>query len=208
MKNLKSTKEKQEKYKDEQVFIIPFSKTIHIKDKFTPIEKTTDIKIYDSLGKFIFRYDAEENNNFQQLIAYVVIRNKKDKDKFYVSKRIGCSEDRLLNKMSIGFGGHINPCDKMPNIIVNSAYRELEEELDTKIDSELKLIGYVRDILGKTNDHLGFVFMTEVDDCSIKEKDNLEGSWMTTKELEEQFFHFESWGQFIIDYLVENINKI
>lgn len=193
-----------EKYKDEQVYVVPFESVKHIEDKFSAIDtKDNSLKQlakYDNLGKFILRHDAEYNPIFQQLIPYVLIADPLG-EKFYVSKRIA-GDQRLIKNLSLGFGGHINPCDGPTNVILNAFRRELQEEVDIKLhDDKIHFIGHVRDLTSSTPDHLGFVFVVKADKVRIKESHVLEGQWMTLKELEDNYFNFESWAKYIIDYL-------
>lgn len=202
-----------DKYKDEQVFVVPYDTVAHIKDKFTPsnhkenklaIEK---LNIYDTLGRYILRHDAEYNPTFQQLIPYVLIMDP-SKKRFFISERIA-GDQRLLKDFSLGFGGHINPCDGSNGVIMKSLYRELQEEVKIeKYDNNASFVGYVRDLSSSTPDHIGFVFVVEASNVSIKEDDNLVGQWMTIKDLENNYFRFESWAKHIIDYLYINKNNL
>lgn len=205
----KATKAKlKEKYGDEQVFVIPFPVVSSLADKFTRVEHTKDIWTkYDAAGKYIFRYDAEGEPAFQQLIPYILVTNA-TMDKFYVSRRLAASgEARLHGQTSMGFGGHINPCDGSNEVLFHAMIRELHEELYIEPLSAAKFIGYVRDMTSSTNDHLGCVFIVQSNDASIKEKDNHAGEWIEIKQLEERYFDFENWSKHIIDYLVSHQYK-
>lgn len=190
-----------EKYGTEQVFVVPYKEVMDVPDLFSEVEP--DNLDWAKNGIFVFRYDAEYNPLFQQIIPYVVLTDSK-KEKFYISKRIS-GEERLVDLYSIGFGGHINPCDGYCNPITNCIDRELDEEVSAKYKEEpLSLIGTVRDMSSSTNDHLGVVYLKRVSNKStikIKEKDKLKGKWMTVHELYDNYGKFESWGKYIIDYI-------
>ena len=164
-----------------------------------------ELSYFNSSGHYIYRYEAEENPAFQQLIPYVVIRDL-SKEKFYISKRIK-GDDRLQGKLSIGFGGHLSPedCYGEINIIYSGLKRELSEEVYID-DSDItpSFLGYVRDLSGSTSDHLGFVFTVETNNVFIKEDDALQGQWMMLSELVDRYYEFENWGRYIIDYFYEN----
>lgn len=194
------------KYKDEKVFIVPFDSVKHIEDKFTSSDRCMkNLSKYDVLGTYALRYDVEYNPSFQQLIPYTVIYSPQ-RDQYYVARRIG-GDARLENSLSLGFGGHINPCDGNNNVIHNALKRELEEEVDIKTyskdNSPIMYLGNIRDLTSETSDHLGFVFQINVKTASIKEKDKLKGLWMSKKELIDSYFEFESWSKLIIDHLYE-----
>lgn len=197
-----------EKYGDEQVFAVPFSITKNIKDKFNPAKDSIgSLSKWDGLGQFIARYDAEYNFALQQLIPYVVILNKTG-TKFYVARRKS-GEERLKNSYSIGFGGHINPCDGSAKVVEKAMYRELNEEVSLElISGSTEFIGHIRDLNSSTKDHLGFVFTVRAKNVKIKEKDSLEGKWMSFEQLYQNYYDFEGWAKYIIDFYYSNsINK-
>ncbi|MCY7865977.1 NUDIX domain-containing protein [Bacillus spizizenii] len=201
----KATRQKlKDKYKDEKVFVVPFDSVTHIPDKFSP--NNEDIKLlnkYDTKGKYILRHDAEYNPAFQQLIPYVLITDATG-EKYFVSKRIA-GDTRLLGKLSLGFGGHINPCDGALAVILAALHRELSEEVEIDmVEDSIEFLGNVRDLTSTTPDHLGFAFTVKANQVRIKEDDVLEGLWMSKQELIENYFGFESWSRYIIDHFYES----
>lgn len=196
-----------DKYGDEKVFIVPYSLTTKINDLFNPgFENKRLAETFEHHGNFIFRYDAEYNESFQQIIPYIIIVNK-NADKIYVSERIA-GEERLRHKLSF-FGGHINPCDHtgLTNIVINAAKRELNEEVNVTNLGDFYPVGTVRDKASTTPDHLGFVYSVEVDDASIKETDNLKGKWMTYNDVITEYSNFEGWARYIIDFIFSSGQK-
>lgn len=196
-----ATKQKlKEKYGDEMVFVVPSHMMVHIPDKFFDSAETNEtLSLYDSLGQYILRHDAEMNMAFQQLIPYVIIKNKKG-DKYFVAERIA-GDERLVKSLSLGFGGHIDKVDGHQNVIMNALHRELEEELDITPVSEPTFVGTMRDLSSPTADHIGFVFELSVSKAKIRETKKLRGIWMTPQELVDNYFAFEGWSKFYIDEL-------
>lgn len=202
-------KKQEELYKNEKVFVVPFSKVRMFSDKFSiRISSNANqcIKHFNKIeagGLFISRNDAEGNMSVQQLIPYTIIFNR-DMNKLYAAYRQK-GDLRLNNVYSLGFGGHINPIDsygKDKSLIINAAIRELKEEVSIKTIYKLNYLGTVRDLQSETKEHLGFVFaITTNNRVSIKEKDKMKGSWMDIKELYDKYYKFESWSRYIIDYL-------
>jgi predicted NUDIX family phosphoesterase len=192
-----------EKYKDEQVFVVPFMVLSGIQNGFTYKKHDKEIwKRFDNIGKFVFRYDAEGEPSMQQIIPYIIIKHSTE-NKYYVGERIA-GEPRLLGQLSLGFGGHINPCDGPTEVLFKALFRELNEEVFIgNITSSAKFIGYLRSLNGDTNDHTGCIFVVETDSADIKEVQSLKGQWMTAKELEDNYFKFEDWSRHLIDHLVE-----
>lgn len=202
------------KYKDEKVFCVPFNNTYIIHDKFTkwsPAKMKKDI--FGGVlpyGKFILRADAEEDMSLQQIIPYVFITDTNGN--FFISKRIN-GERRLLGKLSLGIGGHINPCDDTHSgvgaMVNNGMRRECKEEttiFSTRIKVSFEKYGTVRDLSSSTPDHIGLVYHAIVERgkefLNIKEKNTLKGVWFTKEELVRNFEKFESWAQFIIADIV------
>lgn len=206
-----------EKYGTEKVFIVPFSHTNIIPDDFTPWDPEHSARdIYGSVlpyGKFIMRADAEEDITFQQIIPYVLV--KTTDGKFFVTRRIN-GEQRLQGKLSLGVGGHINPrddtrdgCEKM---IKNGLERELTEEVKIPKVRKIRIYEYgtVRDLQSTTPDHIGIVFIQEVDspkNIKVRETENLEGLWMTIDELKKNLSSLESWAKLIVAQLVFDEQK-
>lgn len=212
-KTKKRLKELQEKYGNEEVFAVPYQYTEDIKDGFQRFitGKAQDvIRKTMSRGKFLLRAAVEEDMSFQQIIPYVLICND-DASKFFVTRRIA-GEKRLLGSLSLGIGGHLNPCDKgfMGDgfaTLMNGMRREENEETNI---SEVAIdvhepYGTVRDLKSSTPDHVGIVYLHYVYDAAnldVKEKDSLEPLWMTKEKLVKNYEKFESWAQLIIANLV------
>lgn len=202
-------KELKAKYKDEQVYVVPSVLLTSINDGFTKEEHSKDIySKFDNIGKFIFRYDAEGDATFQQIIPYVILFNPVT-NKYYTYERIqGSGEERLHGQLSLGFGGHIDSIDGTSEVVFKGLVRELMEEVEYNNLSAAEFIGYVRDVNSSTNDHTGLVFLLKVDFAEVKETNKYVGKWMTAQEMEEAYFHFEDWGKHLINHIVENHYKI
>ena len=190
------------KYPTEQVFVTSYLEAAkEFPDGFV-MGGGGNLKRYDQgEGKFVLRHDAEYNHALIQLIPYILVLNSKH-SKIYVARRIA-GDKRLVKKWSF-FGGHINPCDShVGGIILNAAKRELNEELEIKFIKHTKYvqIGSVGDIVSPTSEHAGIVYVVTAKSAKIKEKDKLEGKWMSYSDLVNKYAEFESWAQHIIDWI-------
>lgn len=199
--------QRQSKYGNEEVFVVPFQNTTHIENGFTRIKSEKNIwSKFDKLGKYIYRDVAEGRPEVQQIIPYIIIRSTEGR--YLVAKRTDkTSEERWRNTITIGFGGHINPCDGEKEVLFKGAVRELLEEVNLFPFNPMKFIGYVREMSGGVNDHLGCVLLIDnVDekDTTIRETDKLIGDWYTINQLIEHYGKLESWAKHITNYLVEN----
>jgi predicted NUDIX family phosphoesterase len=109
--------------------------------------------------KFDKRGNLEEDESKLQIIPYVVLTY--DNDKHILTYLRSGSEQRLLGKMSIGFGGHSN---KKDNDILDTAIREIQEELSIATDeSRYKHIGYIfSNNTPVSKVHIGYVYTYEL----------------------------------------------
>ncbi|TDQ42852.1 hypothetical protein [Aureibacillus halotolerans] len=153
------------------------------------------------------RGDAEENEAYKQPIPYVVVRRGQA---YFVYERLSAGgEERLHNKLSLGVGGHQNPCDQedFTAILQENLLRELEEELtfDRSQPFTLTPVGLINDdndAVGRV--HVGILLILDVEpetNIQVRETDVLKGSWQKADELNQQYDRFESWSQFVIDTL-------
>lgn len=155
------------------------------------------------------RGDAEENRAYKQPIPYVVIR--RDNEIFTYKRLSGGGEVRLHDKLSIGAGGHMNDSEDIGSfeeLILDNLDRELAEELDIKSSwRELKIVGLINDDINEVGKvHLGILAVLDLPSDAVVdviEKDQLEGSWISTNNLLEQptYGRLESWSQMAIDAL-------
>lgn len=193
-----------QKYRDEQVLIVPSLDVANVPDGFC--HKISDLTntVFKTAHIFVYRYDAEYNNSIIQLIPYVIVVNKTH-NKLFVTQRIA-GEERLISGFSLGCGGHVNPQDMSTDTILTAAYREMSEELDiTLIDNtDLIVYGTVRDCNSSTREHLGLVYIATAAKVKVKEKDTLSGQWMNMSDLVVNYHKFESWARHIIDHLFVN----
>lgn len=200
-----------EKYKDEKVFIVPIQTVQNVNDKFTYSKHDNSIWYkYDNMGKYVFRYEAEGEPSMQQIIPYFIIFNE-DESKLFVARRID-GDHRLVDKLSLGFGGHIDECDGYNQCVLKALTREMWEELDIVPITRATYMGTMRDITSSTNDHFGLVFNVRALEgtVKIKEVDKLVGEWMTFEQLYDNYSKFENWSKYIIDYFYESkklVNK-
>jgi predicted NUDIX family phosphoesterase len=159
--------------------------------------------------------NAEINPEFKQIIPYVVIRKG---DKYFAYKRLsGGGESRLVNRISIGAGGHMNDVAEelyqtgvtFEHVLMDNVEREVtKEELD--IDTEemdFEVIGLINDdsdLVGEV--HFGILIILDLSEnvnVAVKETDQLEGSWMSITELlkPENSEKLENWSRIALEAL-------
>lgn len=194
------------KYGNEEVFAVPYQNTLDIQDGFT--HKKHDPKIwskYDNIGRFIPRDIVEGHNELQQIIPYILIKSLDNR--YLITKKTDITESDFYNSISIGFGGHLKPCDGIKEILFQGTVRELLEQVNLSELRPMKFVGYVRDMKSQISDHLGIVFlidMIEESETNIRQTDNLNGAWYNIDDLIEHYGKLESWAKHITNFLVEN----
>ncbi|KYC90941.1 hypothetical protein [Bacillus amyloliquefaciens] len=158
----------------------------------------------------IRRGDAEEDPRFKQPIPYVVIR--RDDEVFVYERLAGGGESRLHNKLSLGFGGHMNPMEgaaSFSEVLKQNTDRELAEELYIREEDKQNIVtlGLINDDendVGKV--HIGILSALQLASAAqveVIEKDQIAGRWMKLSELKEEnvYQRLEAWSQFVADIL-------
>lgn len=155
-----------------------------------------------------YRYKAEVDPSFKQVIPYVIIRDKQGRT--FVTKRLG-GDARLTGSHSLGTGGHIDEGEN----IHTGMYRELREEagIESKNIFTTRLVGYILDSSSEVNSvHLGLVYIcivNEPDKVFSHESDKLEGAWMTTEQIAKLYKKnkLESWSEIVYENIMANGGK-
>jgi len=152
-------------------------------------------------GFFVDREKAEVNEEWRQIIPYVVMA---DGGKILLMKRTKKqSESRLHNLYSIGVGGHINDEDSKDPIeaFKKGMKREIEEEVDADI-KELKFLGVINDLSSPVSRvHLGILYLAEVSFREIKEKELFEWKLVEVEELSDYEEGMEGWSKIALNGL-------
>jgi predicted NUDIX family phosphoesterase len=130
--------------------------------------RTNFDKIVSDLNtiQFLEKTLVETNENYKQIIPYILIRNRANQIALYQRKG---SEKRLHGLWSAGFGGHIEAFDyqhkeNIGELILKSAIRELREEFADNADYNLQFEGVINEEetkVGRT--HIGIVFSVIID---------------------------------------------
>lgn len=155
------------------------------------------------ISEFVPRQYCEYNPLYKQIIPYMI--GVTPSGKIFTMERIA-GDDRLIGKISVGIGGHINVEDEGKATIAEGARRELDEEVQgVKSDSYLTLEGFLYDPSNTVGlDHIGFVFLLHLSDenISIKEYDKHKGYLSTKEELSLKKEKMENWTQIVYDNIL------
>jgi predicted NUDIX family phosphoesterase len=157
-------------------------------------------------GFFVERERAEKTPSWKQVIPYCVVAS--GERVMLMKRRAKSGEARLVDKLSIGVGGHINPVDRVDgtDLVLAAARRELAEELEVRGEFELKLSGYLNDDSNPVGAvHVGLVFgAITTGPVHIREQDVLEGHLVDPEELHARLAreeNFETWSATLITHL-------
>jgi predicted NUDIX family phosphoesterase len=164
-------------------------------------------------GFFVEREYAERTPSLKQVIPYSLVVRAGQVMCLRRTKRGG--EARLHDKLSIGVGGHVNPED-LPDdqdgggragLMARATHREVvEEELAIEGPYTLRSVGLINDDSNPVGAvHVGLVQIITVEGpVSIRETDQLEGSFVAKRELHRQLAegaNFETWSSLLIPHL-------
>lgn len=181
----------------EMVLVLPTSKVIELLGSKTGIVEVEEQKIQQLIqkeGLFIPRNQAEQDESFQQIIPYVVMKNNGQILLLLRTSKQG--EKRLHDKYSLGVGGHINNLDdqKPWNAFLKGMKREITEEVDVEIHS-IDYIGIINDTSTPVSRvHLGLLYIAEVNFKGIREKDMFMYWWKNFEELQQYTKLMEGWS--------------
>ncbi|MCD6103046.1 MAG: NUDIX hydrolase [Thermotogaceae bacterium] len=179
------------------VLVVPTSKVIELLGSKTGIVEVEEQKIQQLIqkeGLFIPRNQAEQDESFQQIIPYVVMKNNGQILLLLRTSKQG--EKRLHDKYSLGVGGHINNLDdqKPWNAFLKGMKREITEEVDVEIHS-IDYIGIINDTSTPVSRvHLGLLYIAEVNFKGIREKDMFMYWWKNFEELQQYTKLMEGWS--------------
>jgi predicted NUDIX family phosphoesterase len=194
---------------DEEILVVPTKYIFNNSPIFTgfvPLHNfQAHLDIILSHKQFIKRSLAETNNNFKQIIPYLIFYHQ---DKFFLMRRKStASETRLQNKYSLGIGGHLRATDMHSNDITLWAQREFHEEINYHGNVTFTPLGILndeRDLVGQV--HFGLVYLLTGDSPNISIKSELkEGVLKTLDECKSVYESMESWSQLVYSYLITRV---
>ena len=191
---------------DEQILVIPRTTLFGADDKlaFQGFKSTEEFEINGGISvvEVKRRGDMELDPTFKQLITYAILKDEAT-NKFLLYKRLGGSgETRLVDKTSIGVGGHTNwyEAETLEEVMFENFIRELEEELNIYGETTSRPVGFVNGDLNEVDKvHLGVIYVVNVDSTkvSVNETDTLEIEWLSLEEIKNDE-NLESWSRILV----------
>jgi predicted NUDIX family phosphoesterase len=197
--------ELKEKYGNEEVLVVPLAVVKELGldvEGYNPKtleEMETIISKLEGASYFIPRWKSDDNPEEVELIAYISFGNP---DMLFTYKRVKNGDVRGNGKLSVGIGGHINPCDS-DDLIMGSAIREISEEVGVDVElSELEPQGFIRCKQSAYDlDHLGLHFNVNLGLWADPEQSMFPIGMITRPALKELFYdQLENWTKIIVDH--------
>ena len=150
------------------------------------------------------RGDMEEDQNYKQLIGYVLLKDITTGEVLVYKRLVGGGEARLHGKASVGIGGHMNEVEGKTifEMLKINAARELNEEVGVPEEdalNNLHFIGLINDDKTEVGQvHIGVVYECKVDKqlVEVREDDTLVIKWMTGEEAKAEE-NYETWSEFL-----------
>ncbi len=186
----------------------------------TDIEVLLNILADENNFTLIERKEAEVNNNYKQLIAYVLLTNRNGEVLTYKRGSFSNAHSMIKGSTCLGFGGHVQDIDNSKLFtagfggVFETAEREVSEELKGVVPENLEIIGYINDDSSPEGvKHLGIVLKGKIPDSFNIREVTTELSvngvmFMTPQQLWEDFYKFEFWSHLIIRKLYNDTQTI
>lgn len=164
-------------------------------------------------GRYLVRRQAENDPSFKQIIPYVIMHSGGRYLTYVRGKRAG--ETRLVEKRSIGIGGHINPTDEMGlfdpyETYLNAVHREVAEEVSVDSPYTERIIGLLNDDSNEVGRvHLGIVHLWDLETPSVSRREQMitQMEFLPIEDLRKRREDMETWSQLCLDYLLEGLLK-
>ena len=168
---------------------------------FKSVKEFNPLNIIKTSYLFLPRDDAEHNSAYKQIIPYAVFLT--NEGKIFLYRRLKNSgEERLHEKYSIGIGGHINPVDKVGDILIAGMQRELKEEVFCNV-REQKLCGFINlEQTSVDSVHFGAVFLVKGNSIEVREREKIEGRLVDIEEAGKYYDKMEDWSKVVYDAIV------
>ncbi len=160
--------------------------------------------------RFIPRRAAETDPSFKQIIPYVILACDGKILSYVRGKKAG--ETRLIDRRSIGIGGHINPIDDLPLFgDLRDAYgaaveREVGEEIDVRAKHTDRVVALLNDDTTEVGRvHLGVVHSWTLSSPEVSKREQMvtQLAFLSVDELHAVRNTLETWSQFCLDRIEE-----
>lgn len=156
---------------------------------------------------FMPREEAERDTRYKQLIPYVILRFQDTVFNYVRGKR--SQETRLVEKRSIGLGGHIDIYDRNffssdLDLYLEAAKREVSEEVTVETAYEERIVALINDDSNNVgNVHFGIVHIWDLDEPIVQKREGLitKAKFTSIDNLKRATNKLETWSQIVLRVL-------
>jgi predicted NUDIX family phosphoesterase len=174
------------------------------------VDRYLDKIFVPGVPRFMPRSAMETDPSFKQLIPYVIMSCDGKYLNYVRGKRAG--ETRLVDKRSIGIGGHINPIDADDSPLfayhfdnyLTAVQREVAEEVAVEAGHTDKIVALLNDDSNEVGQvHLGVVHHWKLDSDKVSKIEQMitQMTFMTPAELDDVKDSLETWSQLCLPLL-------
>ncbi len=166
--------------------------------------------LHPSNNLFMDRNVAEHDDNYKQLIPYVVLRCGDSVFSYVRGKR--STETRLVAMRSIGVGGHIEPADQSlfssnRDMYLEAARREVSEEVELSSAYKESIVALINDDstdVGKV--HLGIMHIWDLAEPKVTKREGLitQSGFVSIPDLKKKLHELETWSQIALQVLEDS----
>lgn len=190
-------KQLKDRYGNREVFIIPYHIASKIKNGFT--RKKHHISVYDDYafdGKYVLKYEAMTNQGVKQIKPFLIIKDESN-TLFYIH------EHKDSEKLTLGFMDNISKEDGVMSPILRAMARIMQDQLIIDPVDKAEHIGILKDTVYEP-ESIVYPFIIKGKKNAIKcLDDNANTQWMSKEELIENFYKFDPFSVYLINYLLE-----
>ncbi len=141
------------------------------------------------------RSKAEEDTNYKQLVVYFTVRDREQ----YLSYWRKNGDKRLLNRYTMGFGGHVNTEDTS---FLGAVARELTEEIGNSPVKTIQLMGLINNDDSPVGQvHLGLFYEVTLFHWHEKAAGDEQARLTSWPALESNKEAMEGWSRMVFEYL-------
>jgi predicted NUDIX family phosphoesterase len=166
-----------------------------------------NILLHPSNNRFIDRDLAEHDDQYKQLIPYVILRFGNSVFSYVRGKK--SSESRLVAMRSIGVGGHIEPADQSlfssdQDMYLEAARREVSEEVRLDSPYHESIVALINDDstdVGKV--HLGIMHIWDLAEPKVTKREGLitQSGFVPIESLRAGIEDLETWSRIALQVL-------
>ena len=168
---------------------------------YLPLKEYDFLSAIRKYGFFAERTaELEKNPDLKQIIPYQIFTFN---NRFFLYQRVSSQmEKRLLEKFSLGTGGHINTeMQDITDAIEAGRRQELAEEVDYESRYRTKIVGFLNLEHGIHAVHFGIVYLLQGSSPRIhmKEKYNKTIGLLSIRDLQTYYENMEDWSKLVLE---------